>query len=303
MPNEVTEQPVAQQPELSYDEFAAQRNSGNTVEPEAVVADSKTAGESEAPTEQTDRERSDNGQFKAKESDVPAGVQKRIDKAVAKQREAERRAEEAERRLAEISARPAAVKAPATTADDEPGPTLDQFDDYDKFIDARTEWRTKQTLKAERQREAELRAAASQQEAGRAAKAAWDESEAETREHRADYQEVMDSVKDIELTPAAHFFIFQSDLKAELAYYLGQNREELERINHLEPHRMAYELGKIEARLDAPQRSVKAERKVTSAPRPPKPVRGSPAASTSYAEDSSYEDFAKQRNAQLHGRR
>ena len=66
---------------ISYEEFSQQRNSGAAPEAAAVVEETPVT-EQEAPAQDEPP--------KPKESEVPEAVQKRINKAVAKQREAER---------------------------------------------------------------------------------------------------------------------------------------------------------------------------------------------------------------------
>ena len=74
--------------------------------------------------------------------------------------------------------------------------------------------------------------------------------------------------------------IQHSDIGPELAYYLGTNPKDAERISRLTPFMQAKEIGKIEAKL-ADNPPVK---KTTSAPAPISPVTarttGSPALDT-----------------------
>ena len=74
--------------------------------------------------------------------------------------------------------------------------------------------------------------------------------------------------------------IQSSDIGPELAYYLGSNPKDADRISRLTPLSQAKEIGKIEAKLatDPPMK------KTTSAPAPISPVNarssGSPAMDT-----------------------
>jgi hypothetical protein len=65
--------------------------------------------------------------------------------------------------------------------------------------------------------------------------------------------------------------IKSSELATDMAYYLGSNLKEAERIFKLPPMMQIKELGKLEARLEAGEPAVK---KVSSAPAPIKPIAG-----------------------------
>ena len=81
----------------------------------------------------------------------PPGVQKRIDKAIAKQRDAERRAAEAERRLAEIQgSRPAIEKTAESAAAPLEEPQASAFETYDSYVRALTRFELKNELRLER---------------------------------------------------------------------------------------------------------------------------------------------------------
>lgn len=92
-----------------------------------TAAEPETAGEEQEVTEetQTETERDETGKFKAKE--VPAGVQKKIDKATKAQREAERDRDEAREKLSAIQKdieelKKATAAKPADTPREEPKP-------------------------------------------------------------------------------------------------------------------------------------------------------------------------------------
>lgn len=70
-----------------------------------------------------------------------------------------------------------------------------------------------------------------------------------------------------------------SDIATDLAYYIGTNLKEAERIFKLPPILQVKELGKLEAKLEAQPPEIK---KVSSAPPPIKPVQGSKTTSTTY---------------------
>jgi hypothetical protein len=73
--------------------------------------------------------------------------------------------------------------------------------------------------------------------------------------------------------------IKSSDLATDMAYYLGSNLKEAERIFKLPPMLQIKELGKLEARLEAGEPAVK---KTSSAPPPIKPLAGAKASVPAY---------------------
>jgi hypothetical protein len=73
------------------------------------------------------------------------------------------------------------------------------------------------------------------------------------------------------MTPEMAQVIKASDIAVELAYHLGTNLNEAERIFRLPPMLQVKELGKLEAKLESSPPEVK---KISSAPEPIKPVQG-----------------------------
>ena len=118
-----------------------------------------------------------------------------------------------------------------------------------------------------------VKASLTQQQAQRAAAterlyATYHERAAKFAESVPDYEDVAhtapisDSVADI---------IREAEAGPAVAYWLGKNRAEAERISGLSPRRQAIEIGRIEARLEAARSAPKA---VSNAPPPVSTVRG-----------------------------
>lgn len=286
--------------EMTFSQFEASRQ-GGTALPEIEETPAPTEEEGKIPeaTETPETERDEHGKFKPKESDVPPGVQKRIDKAVAKQREAERRAEEAERKLAETAAKPAEVKEAAKESA-EAKPDVSKYTTYEDYIEALTDWKARQVLASARKADAEAAAKAKEQEERETVLTDWEQSELASKEAHEDYQEALDAASDIKLSPELQAAIMLSDSKTELAYYLATNREELERLAAVPTYRIGYELGKLEGKIDAPA-SEPVHKEKRTAPKPPSPV-GSRATSNSSDPRTAetFEDFVNRRNAQLY---
>lgn len=107
----------------------------------------------------------------------------------------------------------------------------------------------------------------------------YQEREESARDKYDDFEQVAYNPK-LSITNAMAETIQSSDIGPELAYYLGSNPKDAERISRMTPLSQAKEIGKIEAKL-ASSPPVK---KTTSAPAPISPVTarssGSPAFDT-----------------------
>lgn len=114
------------------------------------------------------------------------------------------------------------------------------------------------------------------------------------KEKHPDYSEIAES-PDVQVSPAMASAITYSDDGPEIAYFLGKNPAEAERISKLLPQLQLVELGKISQRLQAPPASTKP---VSAAPAPGKPIKASSEASKS-GDEESMEEYASRRKKQL----
>jgi len=96
---------------------------------------------------------------------------------------------------------------------------------------------------------------------------AYAESEEEARGKYDDFDQVAYNPQ-LRITDVMAETIKASDLGPDLAYWLGSNPKEADRISRLSPLLQAREIGKIEAKLGAEP----PQKKTTSAPAPIKPV-------------------------------
>ena len=101
----------------------------------------------------------------------------------------------------------------------------------------------------------------------------------------------------VPVTPAMSEAMADSEHTAEIAYYLGENIEEAERIAKLPPYRAVMEIGKIEAKVtEKPETPPKKIKRSPSAPI--NPVGGSDTTQKNLRRMSN-EEYRKARN---HGR-
>lgn len=174
-------------------------------------------------------------------------TQEQVDEIVAKRLARDRRKQEQLQRVAPPAD---AVAAPAGTL------RLEQFDSTEAYAEALADQKA-----AERLQQREL-----QRQQQEVHSAHLDREEA-AREKYDDYEQVAYNPR-LPITETMAETIRASDIGPDLAYHLGQNPKEADRISKLPPLLQAKELGRLEAKLaDAPP-----VKKTTTAPAPISPV-------------------------------
>ncbi len=271
-------------PEPSISELRAQLRGGAEVahETEPPAADASLtaapakpapAPEPEAAAQEPERERDADGKFKSaikaeakvedEDAPVPAGVQKRIDKAVRAQRQAERERDEA---LARTGSQPATEKAQPAAATGKPDAA--KFETYEAYVEALTDWKIESRD-----------AARANAESARSGNRAHDARVAAVKAdpEYADYDEVVKEAATMRISQVMHAAIRESDAGPKLAYYLAQHQDEAARIAGLSPTAGAMAMGALAAQLST-KAPVKTDAPVAAAkpplPRPAKAVGG-----------------------------
>lgn len=145
-------------------------------------------------------------------------------------------------------------------------PHPDQFESAEDYVEALAEYRLDQKL-AEREAQQQRKQVDS----------TYAEREEEVRTKYSDFENVAYN-PDLRITPAMAEVIKASEIGPEVAYHLGKNPKEAERIANLSPLAQAREIGKLEASLTTTSPTGK---KASSAPEPIRPV-GSRAATPKY---------------------
>jgi hypothetical protein len=202
--------------------------------------------------------------------------QKRIDEVTAQKYEAQRLAEYY-KGLAEGRT----VQQPQTPQTVGP-PQLEQFETYDDYEEAKIAFYVKQGLEQ-----------AKQQEQRQALARTHEERENAFRATKPDFDSVVRD-PNLPITPIMAEVIRESDLGPEVAYHLGTNHSEAQRIAALSPARQAVEIGKIEAALTkAPITPAK-----PIPPAPPQTVGGVSAGLKKSMEEMSYAEFVAMREAE-----
>jgi len=186
----------------------------------------------------------------AEEAKEPSRVftQEELDAAIGKRLAREQRKWERDQTQRQAEAQ--TLRAPANV------PPVDQFDSPEAYADALAYQKAEQLL-AQRE-EARQQSAVLE---------SYHEKEEEARTKYDDFEQVAYNPK-LPITNVMAQTIQASDIGPEVAYYLGANPKEADRISRLAPFVQAKEIGRIEAKL-ATDPPVK---RTTSAPAPISPV-------------------------------
>ena len=185
-----------------------------------------------------------------------SGVQKRIDQLTWQAREAERRALAAEQQL---QSRP--------TQEPQQGgkPTLEQFDDYDSYVEALAGYKAQESIQAMQAQQSQAQRQAEEVHRSQSFRQKADTFSAE----HPDFNQVVFDNPYLPITGEMKQVIETSDKGPEVAYHLGQNPQLAAQIAQMHPIMQAAELGKIEAGLSFPKTKT-----TTSAPAPIEPIGG-----------------------------
>ena len=193
--------------------------------------------------------------------DQPAAktfTQEELDAAIGKRLAREQRKWEREQaqRVAQLQAK----QAPAEL------PPVDQFESPEAYAEALAERKAEQLLakrEAERQQSEMIEA--------------YHDREEEARNKYDDFEQVAYNPQ-LRITNVMAETIQASDVGPDVAYYLGSNPKEADRISKLSPFLQAKEIGRIEAKLVAEP----VTKKTSSAPAPIAPVTARTSGTPSY---------------------
>lgn len=186
-------------------------------------------------------------------------VDKIVQKRVAKEKRHVERAAAAEREL-ELLREQIARQQQAERPQPQGKPTPDQFQDYESYIDALSDWKVDQklgALRAESEQAQQARIRAERAEAAR------------TRlMSGADRFEDFDAVVNnpaLPITQAMADAIVESDMGSDIAYFLGTNLAEAQQISRLSPVAQIRAIAALETRLKAPPKPTEAPEPITPA--------------------------------------
>jgi signal recognition particle GTPase len=216
------------------------------------------------------------------------GVGKRINELVREREEARRQAEHwREQALRATGTTPRQDKTEVAQGK----PESSEFESYDAYLDAVTEWKVEQRFKTERERFQKESSEREKQQRQREAFSNFEERANKAREKYEDFDAVITSR--FPVTEAMTEALLESDSGPEIIYYLGNNPQEAARIAKLSPYAAAREIGKLEAKLPELTKATSA------APAPITPVKPKSQASESPSESDDMKTWLSKRNKQL----
>ena len=190
--------------------------------------------------------------------DEKSYTQKDLDEAVQKRAwRAERKAEKRIEALrTEFEAKITQSKPVASVSDD--APKREAFDTYEDYIEARADYRADQKVNKRFEEQEGKQAKKSEELKAKDTEKKFQEQSLKRvedgRKEYSDFDTVVNEAFEDDIIPAGselHYGIIDSDVGHKIAYYLGKNKAEAERLLDLSPRALSRELGKLEDRLAA----------------------------------------------------
>lgn len=270
--------------EIQQEEVTEAPQEAQAQETEVMETTESAELDGEQAENQEEAAASDDGDDSTAEPKKSKGVQKRIDELV-RQREENARLAEYWRNQAQQTQQPDTQAQPQAQSTDKP--VVDNFESYEDYLDALSDWKVDQRLAQQAQQQEQNRQTQSLQDRQAAfnARAATHEAE--------DFQAVAFN-PNLPVNEAMSEVIMDSDKGPDLLYYLGQNPAEAARIASLSPVHAARELGLVEARLSLPKAKT-----VSSAPPPIEPISGAGESPKVDPMKLTPDEWAAQRNREL----
>ena len=202
----------------------------------------------------------------------PAALQAEIERLEAVRKEAEEKArywrqQKAEARADYFKTGPRPEEKPPGP-EVGPEPKLDDFENYEQYVDAKIAHEVNKARATWDREQADRQQQQSYQEriAGLQAK---------LNEGFEKYEDFEDVAFDqtVPITPVVIDALAESEMPADVAYYLGKNRAEAIRISRMTPIQVAREITRIEMEIKTTQaNNPQPNKKISKAPPPIKPV-------------------------------
>lgn len=281
---ETTQESGEETPKQSFTEFREEKRAALTAEetpegdpePEAAKA-SDDAGKSEEGAGEQEPAAEEEPEADEEKPKRLSGYQRQKAKVEA----AERRIADLEAKIEDLSkaAKPTEKKPAETSSDDDLiAPDPDDFDTDAEYAAA-----NKQHIRKLVRREAEAilaereNAKSEKAQAEKAKREAKEFAEAHAKrvrkfaEDHKDYDEVMESLDDVQIPYLIQWEVIRSDVSDKLTYHLGKNRDELLELIDMEPADAVKAIGRLEARLQ-PEDNGRKRKPYKPPPEPPSKV-------------------------------
>lgn len=237
--------PAAPAPEAPGESAPPPESPAAPVEPTSTPAEPAPAPVTEPEDSDTDSR------------EVPRGVQKRFDTLTRQREEARREAQAMREQMAQLQGQmemlsrlqrgDQSMQEPLPLHQ-QPEPRAEDYATQEDWFRATREW-DKAQLKAELVRE-QYQQAAQAEEAQRLS--TLQAREAQVRAQHADYDAQISHLGTYGMTPQVHHALLYHEMGPDLAYWLAQHPDELQRLGPLPPMLVWRELGKLEMRIQGP---------------------------------------------------
>lgn len=218
---------------------------GEATAPESTEVSGEQSAEE--PDVETEAETAESQEQKKSPS---RGVQKRLDEITREKYEWKREAdywrEQATAKGDKQESQPPQV---ATVQGTKPDPS--QFDDYNEYVEALTDYKVMQSREKEREEYKKYNEQIEQQRY---------QSELQTKQQKfksaasakySDFEDIMYSAQSVPCTENMMTAMIESDMGPDMVYFLAKNPNESARIAQLSPITQIREIGKLEARLSS----------------------------------------------------
>lgn len=143
-------------------------------------------------------------------------------------------------------------------------PTREMFEHDDQYFEALSDYKVEQRLQEREVLHEQKRMVDS-----------YNTRAQEFAKERPDFFDIINDASDLIISPETAFIIQKSEVGPKLALHLAENPDVADKLNRLDATSRVYELGKIEARLTTQPKAKAEVKRVSSAPAPLSPVKGS----------------------------
>jgi len=234
-------------------------------------------------------------------------------KVVAELKTVRKRAQTAEQELRSVRARletlekgqtgqqQTQTQAPKSNAGKSPSndgpPVINDFDNYDDFVEAKVVYRLKQERRIEEQQNQEKVEQQRQQQLDKS-------FSKKVNKFSEEYPDYVDVVSDapFDLKQSVLDAIKESEVGPAIAYHLAKNPDEAEKISQMSTSGAIRAIGKLETKFEVtPQKATK--KQVTQAPEPIKPVGNLSTPEKKELDKVPMNEYVKVRNEQMLSKR
>jgi hypothetical protein len=281
-------------------EAPAEQQQEQTVKAPAPAKPAEPDEAEEETEEETDGEEEKEGDEEPAKPKRTGGFQRKIERLVRENEYLSRRFHELSYQQQQRPPQQPQQPQPQPVADGRP--RQDQFDSYDEYLDKLTDWKLEARLQQEHAVQQQRHQAAQQQER----LTGWQQRVGQFKNEAPDFEDVLESVDHINLTPVLQQAIMADALGPKLAYELARRPEDFARIASLDPVGALTALGEFKARLEpaktaAPQQQHQnGVKPVSRAPNPIRPVgNGAGATSTVPPDQMPLGDYIRWRERSL----